>query len=490
MGKRLFGVVVLCGVVAVATEARGAAKKRRRRMTATERIELVLRETKPLEHPLGRRLPMYVWGVMDVPGEAPEVERTLKELHRRGIGACATWRPGARQAESLASALRVGAIQKRLGLRVNINAIACTYTVFDGSAETAHVDAQGQAFFDTSSAKHRKLGCPFRVRHRYPAMRERMEYFVRAYKGAGVPIDFVFTDWEIDGPIEWNDGWAAAKRCVVCRSHIRKIDDFTAVQKAFRTVRSEMQRQCIARPVLDHFPDALVGNYSVYPQGKWRHWYDYFEKDPPAGAPVQVDQKAKYRQWVPEFEPCGYTFAMPVVYTWHGIWDWYDWANGDYRWFYNMLLVGSNAGEHTPPEVPIIPFVHYTPIRPAQSQDAQLKPMSTGAYRELLWHLLLRGHDTFFLWCPNHEIAQEIRPLHEVWSAALVYREFLDNGVPVTFAVPKQPGPVVSALCLDKRVLVRRTDFDATDKPVPITVGDATLMVPRVEGRCQVLTLP
>ena len=458
-------------------------------MSPEERIALVLRVTKPLEFPRGDRLPLYCWHTMDIPGDEAQIETTLKALDARGIAACASWRPGANKDKSLADALRVSRVQQRLGLRVSINANACTYLVCDGSPETAHIDAKGQPFFDTSSAERRKLGCPFKLASRYPAMREQVAFFCRAYKKAGIDVDFAFADWEIDGPIEWQGGWDAAKRCAVCRKEIGNVEDFHAVQRAYRKVRSAIQKQCYAGPLLEHFPKALVGNYAVYPHNGWRYWYDYFEKAPAKEMPVRWDHKSPVRPWVDEFADCGYTFAMPTVYTWYRTWAWYPWEEADYRWFYNLLLVASNAGEHTPRDTPIISFVHYTTTSAPKEPDPAVRQFSTEKYQELLWHMLLRGHDTFFLWSPQTEIEQELRPLHEVWAAALEHREFLDKGTPVTFAVPSKPGPVVSALRLGDRLLVRRTDFDDSRGPAPLAVGDRTVEIPRRDGQCQIVKL-
>ena len=143
--------------------------------------------------------------------------------------------------------------------------------------------------------------------------------------------------------------------------------------------------------------------------------------------------------------------------------SWYDFESSDYRWFYNMLLVASNAGEHTAADVPIVPFVHWHTTAPPSRPDPGVKQLSERIYQDLLWHMLLRGHDTFFLWCLREETADEVRLVHEVYAAALEYREFLDDGTPVTFHVPETESPVVSGLRLGDRVLVRRTDF--TDHP-------------------------
>lgn len=118
-----------------------------------------------------------------------------------------------------------------------------------------------------------------------------------------------------------------------------------------------------------------------------------------------------------------------------------------------------------------------------------MKQFSKEKYLELLWHLLLRGHDTLFLWSPPAEALEESQLVHGVYGASHEYREFLVKGESVTFHVPPRPGPVVSGLKLGSRVLVRRTDFDARTSPVTLTVNGQTIAVPRAEGRCQVLEL-
>jgi hypothetical protein len=231
-----------------------------------------------------------------------------------------------------------------------------------------------------------------------------------------------------------------------------------------------------------------VGNYAVYPHDGWRYWYDYFEYYV-EGQPFKADQGAKYRQWHNDFPGTGFTFAMPVIYTWYPTFQWYDFGNPDYRWFYNMLLEGSSVGKSTPANIPIITFVHWHTTSPPEKPDPAVKQFSGEKYQELLWHLLLRGTDTFFLWCPEKEDAREIELLHPVWAAAQEYGEFLEKGTPVSYEVPQRPGPVVSGLRLGNRVLVRRTDFDGDTAPVDIMVGGKKLSVKPMPGKCQILTV-
>jgi hypothetical protein len=263
--------------------------------------------------------------------------------------------------------------------------------------------------------------------------------------------------------------------------------DARALESALRLGRiQKLQKAMLAEPVLTHFPRALVGNYGVYPHEGYRYWYDYFEKFV-EGAPHRMEGRARYRKWFDEFPLTGYTFAMPVLYPWYPVFGWYDFDNPDYRWFYNLLLEGSSAGKSTPAPIPLIPFVHWHTTEPPKNPDPRVKQLSRETYQELLWHLLLRGHDTFFLWSPRAEALEESRLVHEVYRASHEYRDFLRRGTPLTFEVPKLPGPVVSALRLGSRLLVRRTDFDARDEPVRLMVDGQNLEIPRAPGRSQLL---
>jgi len=451
-----------------------------------EHIQTVLDATQPLDFERGERLPLYLWQAIN-PGllDESDAETLVKQLNERGIGLITSWNPGKRE-QSLAESLTIAKAQKKLGLRVNINATSCLYSFFNGDERTAHVDDEGRSFWDPSFGKP-KMGCPFTLDFRKSYIRERLDYFIKVFKKNDLSVDFIFADWEIDGPIEFNEAHAASKRCRRCRRNIKDIDNFGHFQHVLRTLRSELQREVYAEPIIDSFPGALVGNYGVYPHNGTRYWYDYYEYYV-EGQPCQIDQQARYRKWYDEFPETGYTFAMPVVYTWRRIFDWYDYTDTDYRWFYNMLLVASNAGKHTPDETPIISFVHWHTIE-SDAHPGAARQFSEAKYQELLWHMLLRGTDTFFLWCRKQEASKEIRLVHQVYAQAQQYGRFLSEGKPVLFDVPKQPGTIISALKLNNRFLVRRTDFKKTSEPVEITVGNQKIKVKDTPGRCQIIKL-
>jgi hypothetical protein len=449
-------------------------------------IQVVLDSTKPLEYDRNERLPLYLWQAMD-PGQFSEedLEELITELNKRGVGLISSWNPHDRP-KSLARSLSIAKIQKKLNLRVNINANQCLYSFFNGQERTAHIDDDGNPFWDESFGK-KKMGCPFALDYRIPQIREQVEYFAKAFKEAGLDVDFVFADWEIDGPIEFNRSQAASKRCKRCRENITNIDDFEEFQRVLRKIRCRLQRETYAEPLKLNFPGVLVGNYGVYPHNGYRYWYDYYERYVD-GQPCLEDQNAKYRKWYQEFPESGHTFAMPVVYTWQRIFDWYDYADTDYRWFYNMLLVASNAGEHTPAEIPIISFVHWHTIED-NNINSKAVQFSEDNYKELLWHMLLRGTDTFFLWCRKEEAAKEIQLAHQVYSQAQQYGEFLSAGIPINFNVPKQASTVISGLKLPDHVLVRRTDFAGTSGDVEITIDNKKINVKAAPKTCQIISI-
>ncbi len=480
----LWTAITAMGLALVATSQTCEAQKR---MTAEEVLTELIEEIPPLENDRAGALPirgsrLEGW----LPEDDEEAKTVLRALDARGLAMCAHVAPG--NEERMAECLRMGRLQQELGLEVGVHASRAMHSFFNGDESTLHLAANGVPFHDDSFHSRRKMGCPFRLQHRKDDIKAQFRSFLDRYQEAGIVIDFLYLDWEIDGPIEWNGAWESSKRCTVCREHIPDIDDFAAFQQALREIRCELQRECCVEVVQEYFPEALIGNYSVYPHGGIRYWYDYYEELPP-GAPYIEDQLAKYRPWYHEFGPAGYTFANPVVYTWYATWSWYpDWDNDDYRWFYNLLKVGTNAGEHTPQDIPLITWMHWHTTAPPA--DAEPVPqMSERAYQELLWHLYLRGSDGLMMWCRPEETTKEIRLLTEVLDGMLAYREFIADGRPVLFDVPKRPGTVVSGLKLGDRLLVRRTDFGDNEAPVRRRVGDRIVTVPRLEGECQLIDL-
>jgi len=91
-------------------------------------IRVVIDSTRPLKYDRGGRLPIYLWQAMD-PGllNEEDLKELVTELNKRGIGLISSWNPDNRQ-KSLAQSLTIAKMQKKLNLRVNINANLCLYS--------------------------------------------------------------------------------------------------------------------------------------------------------------------------------------------------------------------------------------------------------------------------------------------------------------------------------------------------------------------------
>jgi hypothetical protein len=451
------------------------------------KIQVILDNTTELKYDRGNRLPLYLWPGID-PGIMDDrtAEKLIAEMDKRGIGIVCSWSMDD-TSKVLSECLPVARAQKKLGLRINISATDLMDSFFNGDPSTAHIDSAGRPFFDSSFGKH-KMGCPFTLDGRKEEIKRRFEDFINRYRKEGLNVDFIFTDWEIDGPLEVNRAYEASKKCERCCRYLGKDFTFPEFQAKMREMRAYLQSYTYSEPVLTAFPGALVGNYAVYPNDGYRYWYDYFEYYV-EGQPCKVEQNARYRKWFNDFPLTGFTFAMPVVYPWGRIYNWYDFENSDYRWFYNMLLNAGNAGRSTPRQIPVISFVHWHTISEGYGSDTTAKQLSMKNYQEMLWHMLLRGTDAFFLWCMKSENPDEVRLLHEVYAEAQRYGKFLDRGISINFDLPDHPGTVVSGLALGDSVLVRRTDFDDNHEPVTIMAGTTPVKVEYLPGRCSIISL-
>ncbi len=460
-------VMVILGTVLAAGEA----------PTPVDPFAAILATVQPLAQPRGDRAPLWVW-TCDFPVDADDatLRAAVQAMEARGIGLFCRWTGEA--AANAARCIRLARIQRAVGAPVAIDLLGdLVHGVHDGSDATAHHDADGAALL--SDFMVWKAGCPFAaVDDRLAARRARIDAFLAAYAAAGVAPDFITADYEFDGPSEWNDSWALAKRCVVCRERIPTIDDeFTAYQRAVRAERSRWQREMIASTVKARFPDCRVGVYGMNPHDGHRFWYDFFESQARIPGVVYVeDHGATYRPWADEFAAAGYDVAMPVAYVLPHA---FTYTAADKAWFAfaNLLREGGSVGASTPAEVPIYPFVH-----------AALGPdFPVERYEEALWHLLLRGADSFCMWCPAEAMAAQLAPVHRVWAAAGEHRDFLRDGTPVLFALPDEPGTALSALRLGDRLLVRRTDCVPRPGAVDLDYDGRHLLVPPSAGRCQVL---
>lgn len=441
-------------------------------------VDVIIENTNPVTIKDTRRLPLFVWINIPPNLSEEEIKNYLIKLKERNIVLLTRWAiPKEGIEKGIKDALKIDKIRKDLNIPVFIDATSIVHRFFDGSEETGHIDENGNIFFDLSFSPNVKMGCPFRIESRYPVIKERIEKFLSSYKNENIEINYWAVDWEIDGPIEWNSAWENSKKCVICRKNIKNIDNFDEFQKVIRRKRADLQKIVFVDTVKKYFPNCLIGNYAVNPSDGYRYWWDYFEKEV-EGATYIKKHNALHRKWFDEFKYSGYTMAMPVIYTWFRFFNDYYFEEKEYRWFYPLLKEATSVGKNTPENIPIITFVHWQTVEKPKEVPEGFVPLSREKYKELLWHLLLRGHNTFCLWSPLNEMAEEIKVLHEVYSESLNYNEFIIDGKTIIWDVPEEAGTVISAKKLYDKLLVVRSDFKENKNYVEIKINGKKVKVP------------
>lgn len=108
-------------------------------------------------------------------------------------------------------------------------------------------------------------------------------------------------------------------------------------------------------------------------------------------------------------------------------------------------------------------------------------------YRELIWHVLLRGSDGLYLFNLGYpgspvtpaESFESLEAARAVYDELLAYREFLDEGEPMNFEVPPMHSTagIWSGLRLKDRWLVRAFTLGREPQRVQIATGSGGRVV-------------
>ena len=95
-------------------------------------------------------LPLYLGRAHTGQLSEQAAENLLVELDERGIGIFCPWEPEISD-EAISSCLTLARAQQILGLRVNIDGIHLLDLLYNGDQRTAHIDQNGDPFFDDLS---------------------------------------------------------------------------------------------------------------------------------------------------------------------------------------------------------------------------------------------------------------------------------------------------------------------------------------------------
>lgn len=158
-------------------------------------------------------------------------------------------------------------------------------------------------------------------------------------------------------------------------------------------------------------------------------------------------------------------------------------AAADLYYFQRLLEIVSRASEKVIPGKRSMPYLsRFVTDNPDETYRF---PMSQDVYRELVRHVWLRGADGLYLFnlgyptTPQTVTAafsfESVEDARSVTDELLAHREFLDQGVPMTFAVPKsvEAEAAWSGRRLPGgRCLVRAVSLGKDDARVRVAVAD------------------
>ncbi|HEY8665295.1 MAG TPA: hypothetical protein VIL86_01460 [Tepidisphaeraceae bacterium] len=346
---------------------------------------------------------------------------------------------------------------------------------------------------DPRPAQQSRFPCPLELagwKHKADELRTTF----KKYKDAGVTVDAVWLDWEIE-PEGGTAQWHEAQACSRCRKTFPAgvLDDHDKYDSFITRLHNEIFSAYAVAPILENYPACSVTS-----------WHEVIS------TPDHPTPTWSGRGTVPPTGIGMFTAANPVVYgntAWYEIhwkkeWNWpLDVPHMD-RVYTQVMLASISMHEENArrcaPEKQSIPWVDRFC---ADDKDPKIPILSRPRYREILRHCWLRGADGMQIFNPNwfkDDPAREVIVAEEVEDAVLVYdemleyRRFLDSGETMNTASPKatDDGPIWSGLRLGDEAVIRV--FTQADKPVKATItpfknGPAIELTCPPEGRTYLL---
>jgi hypothetical protein len=409
-----------------------------------------VRVVKPMRHDLGGRLPLFLWNFPLPRGSALVKMRQDGTLHRaidqmadRGFVPTVEmgweWRPEG----ALAMAKTLREAGRPVYLLIPDPQLIERDAYRDNPVWVAGPDA-------SAGGRQRRWPCLPLADPRPSAARVRE--LVQPFKDAGIEVSGVWFDDEAL-PHPWNGIYEAQRGSADCRRRYPPgaLADWTAFQRYVYELRMALQGAVMADPVHATFPRALVGNYYEAASSAAVPFVDEGGNVYPPRSLGRLDV----------LMPSAYANTLHLRRSSAQQRPTQEWADRTY--FFLLLRTVSTANANKPRGKVSVPYVSRF-VR--DNPDPAIRfGMSQGTYRELIRHLLLRGSDGLYLFNLGYpgspvtpaESFESVEDARAVYDELLDHREFLEQGRPMTYAVPVIDGlPVFwSGLCLPDRCLVR-----------------------------------
>ncbi len=398
----------------------------------------------PMKHPLGDRMPLFLWNLPMPVGQqliwsrqSGSLRKAIDELAQRGIVPMVHL-PGGSGGLALAQTLQEAGRPIYL-LNDNVTLIEST------AWRNCTVWADGPDFVHNNHP--RRWPC-LPMADPQPGANWVTQQVV-PFKQTGIAVSGVFFDDE-GLPYSSNGIYEATANAPQIRAQYPPgtFDSPDAFARYTLRLHEKLERQILVEPVHQLYPQALVGQYGdiASAQNKPGSW----------GYPPRS---------------CEGDLAMPSLYAHNALLlaalrpgETLTQQRADEIYFSTLLDVWSPAAADARAAhkklVPYVGQVVFDDWRPAARFG-----LSRGKWRELQYHLWLRGADGLFLFnlgFPTSGVTPDfsfrsVEDARQVYDTLLAHREFLDKGEPMNYAVGAMIDgqPIWSGLRLPDRCLVR-----------------------------------
>lgn len=402
---------------------------------------------KPMQHSLGDRMPLLIWD-LPMPSEAQSIwarqsgslRKTIEELAKRGVVPTVLV-PGGSGAMALARTINEA--HQPIFL-LNAGPVIENTAWRDCGVWVIGKDA-------THPGHERRWPCLALANAQTGA--DLIRQTIEPFKSAGLTVQGMFYDDE-GLPYSENGIYESEAQSPQMREHYPPgtFKSRESFNEYVRSLHMELVREVLVDPVHAVFPGALVGEFGEFSSTKEN--------------PVML---ANGRAIPPIV--CQSDISMPPLYANNNILPYYmvpgqpmTQERADQIYLASMLSMFSSSAANAKAEhKKIVPYVGQTV--PDNPSPAVRFGMNNALWRELQFHLWLRGADGMYIFdlgMPGGFVTADmsfhsVETVRSVYDQMLGYRDFLDHGQPMNFQVPRMfsDEPIWSGLRLKDRCLVR-----------------------------------
>jgi carboxyl-terminal processing protease len=375
----------------------------------------------------------------------PFPDEVYKELGKRGL---TQWVPPREQYIPMALAMQ------KAGLRVEMMEGQAFNGPPDDVKDSQHHLPKDFVRDPDQPAQQPHYPCPLLLEG-WKLNADKLRATMQKYKDAGVTVDAVWLDWEIE-PFGGESQWREAKACSRCQEMFPPgiLDDHQKYRQFIVKLRDNLFSTYFAAPIAEVFPKASTTNWEVV---------------------YSSAQLPTLQCWgagtLPPSDLGLFTAANPVAYGntiyfdyhWKKVADWpLDTEHMDR--VYTHVMFGQ-VSQHRQNAMKMGPWKQSVPWVDRYCPDDEnpsIPVLTRPRYREILRHIWLRGTDSMQIFNPAHPEwtaveTEEIEDVVSIYDEMLEYRKFLENGTVLNVDVPeiKYEGAIWSGMRLGDEAVIR-----------------------------------